>query len=242
MQVVKKSIWRDRIVPIGWVAAAMLGTLLFVIFGRADAAFAGASFALICGYLGNAHFTNERDGAYGIRVTFSVAQILEFFLASSLVLSGFPIAWSWSLLAEFSPAAHILLPFYAVKLMLTFVLRSMYGISNPERAHFSCLAYSVLTVVSVIALEVSVRSGAFLGVRLLHLLIVWFTVPTVTFYLDMRKENPLSVRYAVWRSVFEVLFVYPIFSFFAIFLTTLATILTESFGMFISRLHRPGPF
>jgi hypothetical protein len=240
MSVIEKFHWRRRIAPIGLVAAAALGPLVFSVTGSAHAAFAVASFVIICGYLRNAYIANERDGASGTRFLISSAGLFEFLLAASLVLGGFPITWSLSLLIEFTPAAHVFLPFYAVKLMLTFVLKGKYGISDLERTYFCCLTYSILTVTSVLALEGSIGGGAFSSSRLLSLLVVWFTVPTVTFCLDMRKEHPPSVRYVVWRSAFEILFLCPLFSFPAVFITTLISIVTESFGMFTERLRIPG--
>lgn len=239
MQVVEKTIRQRKIVPITIALAVVIAALIYYILENVDSAFAGAGLVLIYGFSRNAYFAIEQDRAEGVR--FPLSQCFEYFLAVALVVWGFPIIESFRSLGEQYPNLIVFLIFYVLKLLLTFYFIAGQGEHREDRNFLVFLAYSFLvfaSLLALLALEKYNFQSTSPGFSLLYWLTGWFPIPTVTLFIDMRRENRPSVRYAVWRSAIEILFVCPIFYFLANCLLTVLAIIAQEFGRMDFRLPR----
>lgn len=212
MQPIESRFRYREIVLATLVIAGVIGALCFYIFERANAATVGAGAVTVVGFWAAACFAKDRDRVSEPRFTMTL--LLEVFVALALTLTGFQFIASLSMFEE-CPSAPAYIVFYGLKLILTFVVRSRVVARDPRFKRLSVATYCLLVVttsgLTSDAWHLLYDAPLWLGVVLLFWTVGWFTVPTATFVMDILSAEGAALRYTVWRSVLEILFLSPIF-------------------------------
>ncbi|MCB7130004.1 MAG: hypothetical protein J3T61_10760, partial [Candidatus Brocadiales bacterium] len=209
--------------------AVVVGAMCLYIFETPNALFTGAGIIICLGYLVAARTTVRPERLSGQQ--FSLAFLFELFVAFAIALRGFQILQSFDVFEE-TPNTLVYITFYVLKLLIAFGMKQLLAVKVGKIEVTPIWIY--LPLVAATTWMTTDLSADFYHepllscIGLLFWFSAWFALPTVTFFLDIRPANHPTLRYAVWRSVIEILFISPVFCIIAMFFFMLVLMV---FGM-----------